>query len=127
MEPSHQKMPRFLTILAIAALVAGCGSRAPAPHRPQPQQQQPQKPPRPQTPADNANRGPRGGVCDAQPAQWAVGKKATEAVVEQARVRAGARMARVLHPNQPTTLELNAERLNVRVDGKGTIVGADCG
>jgi len=129
MKPSNQKMPRFLTILAIAALVAGCGSRAPAPHRPtpKPQQQQPQKPPRPQTPADNANRGPRGGVCDAQPAQWAVGKKATEAVVEQARVRAGARMARVLHPNQPTTLELNAERLNVRVDGKGTIVGADCG
>jgi len=73
------------------------------------------------------NNAPRGGVCNAQPAQWAIGKKATGDILEQTRVRAGARMARVLHPNQATTLELNAERLNVRVDGNGTIVAADCG
>jgi len=119
----------LLTALALAALLAGCGTRAPrkaAPPTAKPAPQQQPHAPITQTPKGH-NNAPRGGVCNAQPAQSAIGKKATGDILEQARVRAGARMARVLHPNQAVTLELNAERLNVRVDGKGTIVAVDCG
>ena len=84
---------------------------------------QPATPPPPQwqTP------GPRGGACDAGPAKSAIGKQSTAAVIEKARVSAGAAMARVLHPNQPTTLEFNHERLNLLVDGAGRITAVRCG
>lgn len=71
--------------------------------------------------------GPRGGVCDAAPAQGAIGKQGTASVIEKARVDSGAAMARVLRPNQPVTLEFNAERLNLVVDGTGRITAARCG
>jgi len=119
----------LITALLLTALLAGCASRAPrtaAPPTIKPAQQQPQSQPHAPT-TKGHNNAPKGGVCNAGPAQAAIGKKATGAVLEQARVRAGARIARVLHPNQAITLELNAERLNVRVDGSGTIVAIDCG
>ena len=71
--------------------------------------------------------GPRGGVCDAAPAQRAIGKQSTASVMEKARVDSGAAMARVLRPNQPVTLEFNHERLNLVVDGTGRITAARCG
>jgi len=88
---------------------SGAGS-APAP-----------QPPQWQTP------GPRGGVCDAGPAQRAIGKQSTASVMEKARVDSGAAMARVLRPNQPVTLEFNHERLNLVVDGAGRITAVRCG
>lgn len=66
-------------------------------------------------------------VCNAQAAQWAVGKTNTEANVARARTEAGAYMVRVLHEGTPTTREFNAERLNLEVDAKGRIVSARCG
>ena len=65
--------------------------------------------------------------CDAQAAQWAVGKTNTEQHVSEARRRAGAYMARVLRPGQITTREFNAERLNLEVDATGRIIAARCG
>ncbi|MEG2046301.1 MAG: I78 family peptidase inhibitor [Comamonas sp.] len=65
--------------------------------------------------------------CDAAAAQWAVGKTNTVQHVEEARRRSGALMARVLRPNQPTTLEFNAERLNLLVDATGRFTAATCG
>ena len=65
--------------------------------------------------------------CDAAAAQWAVGKTNTVQHVEEARRRSGALMARVLRPNQPTTLEFNAERLNLQVDATGRFTAASCG
>lgn len=65
--------------------------------------------------------------CDQARAQWAVGKTNTEHNINEARQRAGAYMARVLRPGQPTTREFNAERLNLEVDATGRIVAARCG
>ena len=65
--------------------------------------------------------------CDANAAQWAVGKTNTERNVSTARERSGAYMVRVLNVGQPTTREFNAERLNLEVDATGRIVSARCG
>lgn len=66
-------------------------------------------------------------ICNAQPAQSFVGRTNTSANLEQARQRAGAGMARVLHPGQVTTKEFNAERLNLEVDATGRILAVRCG
>ncbi|MGD9551300.1 MAG: I78 family peptidase inhibitor [Burkholderiaceae bacterium] len=71
--------------------------------------------------------GPRGGVCNAGPAQAVIGKQGTASVVEQARVLSGAAMARVLRQGQAVTLEFNAERLNLTVDAQGRITAVRCG
>ena len=106
----------FAAVLGVAALLAGCAAprgNAPAPTtQAQPQWQSP---------------GPRGGACNAAPAQGFVGQAGTASVTEKARVASGAAMARVLRPNQPTTLEFNQERLNVVVDAAGRITAVRCG
>lgn len=97
-------------VLPTLAVVAGCASQGPG------------GPARPGTPAAQAPQ-----RCDAAAAQWAVGKTNTVQHVEDARRRSGALMARVLRPNQPTTMEFNAERLNLVVDATGRIITATCG
>ena len=74
-----------------------------------------------------ASTAPVGGECNAQGAQAAVGKNATVKVVEDARVRAGARMARVLRPGQAVTQEFDADRLSLQLDSAGKITAARCG
>ena len=56
-----------------------------------------------------------------------MGKTNTVQHVEEARRRSGALMARVLRPGQATTLEFNAERLNLLVDATGRFTTASCG
>ena len=68
-----------------------------------------------------------GGLCNAQPAQVVLGQSSTASVVESARVRSGARMARILRPGQTITKEFNAQRLSLQVDGNGRIITARCG
>lgn len=99
--------------VATAALLAAC-STTPLPSWPG-SGSQPKPAPRP---VQN---------CHAQNAQWAVGKTNTEHNINEARQRAGAYMARVLRPGQPTTREFNAERLNLEVDATGRIIAARCG
>lgn len=65
--------------------------------------------------------------CNAQAAQFAVGQNSTASVMESARVRAGAQMARILRPGQIITKEFDAQRLNLEVDGSGRIIAARCG
>ena len=65
--------------------------------------------------------------CNAQPAQSAVGQNSTPSVVEAARVRSGAQMARVLWPGQMITKEFNAQRLNLQVDANGRVLAVNCG
>lgn len=95
--------------LSLAALVA-CTSPAPAPSVPSP-----------------GPAGPVAGACNPQGAQFAVGKQASASVVEDARQRSGSYMARVLRPGQAVTMEFNAQRLNLDVDGAGVVVRARCG
>lgn len=70
---------------------------------------------------------PPAAVCNAQPAQFAVGQNSTASVMESARVRAGAQMARILRPGQMITKEFDAQRLNLEVDASGRIVAVRCG
>lgn len=65
--------------------------------------------------------------CNAQPAQFAVGQSSTANVMESARARSGAQMARILRPGQITTKEFNAQRLNLEVDATGRIIAVRCG
>lgn len=107
------KLPRTLAAaLAGAAVLTGCsGYGQPASSSPQPA---------PAAPAPVAE-------CNAQPAQFAVGQNSTAAVMESARVRSGAHMARILRPGQMITKEFNAQRLNLEVDASGRIVAVRCG
>ncbi|HTH08584.1 I78 family peptidase inhibitor [Acidovorax sp.] len=113
------KFPRTLAAgLAGVAILAGCSgygqpaaSPGPAPSTTAPS---------PAAPAPIAE-------CNAQPAQFAVGQNSTAAVMESARVRSGAHMARILRPGQMITKEFNAQRLNLEVDGSGRIVAVRCG
>lgn len=66
-------------------------------------------------------------VCNAQPAQSAVGQNSTASVMESARTKSGAQMARILRPGQMVTKEFDAQRLNLEVDGNGRILAVRCG
>lgn len=77
--------------------------------------------------AGSAPAGPAANVCNAQGAQFAVGKTAGASVVEEARQRSGSYMARVLRPNQAVTMEFNAQRLNLDVNSAGVVTRVRCG
>ncbi|RZJ05487.1 MAG: hypothetical protein EOO54_24875 [Haliea sp.] len=102
-----------LTALALPVLLAACavpsGSNTPG------------------SPAGAPVTATPGGTCNAAPVQSLVGRNPTASVVEDARQRAGARMARVLRPNQAVTMEFNGERLNLTVDAAGKITRVTCG
>ncbi|MCZ8218735.1 MAG: I78 family peptidase inhibitor [Acidovorax sp.] len=101
--------------LGMAALMAGCASHGPAPAAaPSPIQSQAQ------APAPDM-------LCNAQPAQAAVGQSSTASVVESARARSGARMVRILRPGQMVTKEFDTQRLNLEVDANGRILAVRCG
>ena len=71
--------------------------------------------------------GPPASACNAQGAQFAVGKTAGASVVEEARQRSGSYMARVLRPGQMVTMEFNAQRLNLDVNAAGVVTRVRCG
>lgn len=101
--------------LGMAALMAGCASHGPAPSAATvPTQSQAQ------APAPDM-------LCNAQPAQAAVGQSSTASVVESARARSGARMVRILRPGQMVTKEFDTQRLNLEVDANGRILAVRCG
>ena len=65
--------------------------------------------------------------CDADAATSAVGKAGTQDVLEEARVAAGAEVARFLKPGQVVTMEYHHSRLNLHVDENNVVVRAACG
>ena len=66
-------------------------------------------------------------ACDDSQAQWAVGKKVTEAEVEPARKDSGADAVRTLKPTQAVTMEVNANRLTLDLDEAGAVTAIRCG
>lgn len=70
---------------------------------------------------------PGPGNCHAQSAQFAVGYIYTDALEDEVRRRSGARLSRVLRPGQVTTMEFNAERVNIQVDAGNRVVAVRCG
>lgn len=106
---------RITSLLALAALSA-CSSYGPMGSAPGSR-------PGTSTPAQPAPMA----LCNAQPAQFAVGQSSTASVMESARSRSGALMARVLRPGQMVTKEFDAQRLNLEVDATGRILAVRCG
>jgi hypothetical protein len=76
----------------------------------------------PQPPTSTAQ-----GVCDPSAVQAAVGKPATPDTIERVRVDSHSRIVRVLHPGQMVTMEFNAERVDIHVDGNNVILEITCG
>lgn len=142
----------LLIALAATAALAGCGRRdsaddaapaettAPAPEEGSapagtaPGEAAPAEPAAMPAPAEDsagitaepeAGAGP--GACDAEPVQRFVGELYTPELGEEARVAAGARVARALRPGEVVTMEFSADRLSLTLDESGRIARAACG
>jgi len=70
---------------------------------------------------------PTAQACDADAANGAIGKTATTQVIEEARLAAGAAVARTLAPGQVVTMEFRGDRLNLMVDEANVVTGVRCG
>ena len=66
-------------------------------------------------------------TCNAGAVTPYVGQVATPAVVEAARMKAGAGLVRTLKPGQMVTMEYLDGRLNLHVDADNEIIRATCG
>jgi hypothetical protein len=67
------------------------------------------------------------GECSASGLGDLVGRTATPALVNRAKRRAGASVARILRPGQVVTMEYLNGRLNVNVDDKNRVKSFNCG
>lgn len=65
--------------------------------------------------------------CEAKAAEFAIGKKASPELLEQARTRSGAQNARILKPDDMITLEYRSDRLNLNTDTNLVITRVNCG
>ena len=70
---------------------------------------------------------PGSATCNAPKAQFAVGQPASTNLLERARKAAEAASARFLRPNQPITMEYSPSRLNLSLDSRDVVLGANCG
>jgi len=100
------KLASFGTVLA-AVILAGCSTAGPA--------------------KDSMVTETGHSRCEAKAAEFAIGKKASPELLEQARTRAGAQYARILKPNDMITLEYRSERLNLNTDANLVITRVNCG
>jgi hypothetical protein len=66
-------------------------------------------------------------TCNADAAQWAIGRQATTDVVARVRSDSHSRVVRILHPGQMVTMEFSAERVDIRVDAHDAILAVTCG
>jgi hypothetical protein len=65
--------------------------------------------------------------CESKAAEFAIGKKASPELLEQARARSGAQNARILKPNDMVTLEYRSDRLNLNTDANLVVTRVNCG
>ena len=70
---------------------------------------------------------PTHAICDATKAQFAIGSAASDELLEAARVKAEAAVARYLRPNEPVTMEFLASRLNLILNERGIVESTSCG
>ena len=81
----------------------------------------------PPTDATPPAQPPTAQACDADAANGAIGRTATSEVIEEARLAAGAAVARTLAPGQVVTMEFRGDRLNLMVDEANVVTGVRCG
>lgn len=103
-------MIRILLPACAAALLSACVTA------PMPRAGMPAEPP------------PReGGTCNAESARYAIGKAASEDVVDKARVDSGSSLVRVIAPGMAVTMDFRADRLNLDVNNRNAIIAVRCG
>lgn len=95
--------------ISLAATLAGCAAQPP---------DVPEAPPPPVFAP---------GECDDQAVQGAVGQAYNNPLGEELRARARADRVRPLRPGDMVTMEFNARRLTIDVDGSGKIAALRCG
>ncbi|WPB57532.1 I78 family peptidase inhibitor [Xylophilus sp. GOD-11R] len=103
--------PRLLATLLVLPLLHGCGYvriTSVPPFVPDPSLQD-------------------GGTCSEVPARFVLGKTVDERLAEDARVRSGARVVRVLRPGVVHDDEQRDSRLDLETDQQGQIVAVRCG
>jgi hypothetical protein len=113
-------MLAFAATFALAACATPQDDAAPTPAADAPVASAP-------APASTTAAPPTMEACNADAAKDAVGKQATDDVIEQARIAAGAKIARALRPDMMVTMEYRGDRLNLRTDTDGKVVGVSCG
>lgn len=107
-------------LVLAAALLAGCSNTSESSSQPEEGVAG--------SPASSANSSVDGYArCDAAAVQFAVGKPASAALLDQAKAKAGAQTARVLGPNDIVTLEYRSDRLNLNTDDSGKVNRVNCG
>jgi hypothetical protein len=80
----------------------------------------PPQQPRPEPP-------PATGTCVAEQAQFTVGRPASAALLERARVAATASIARFIRPNEAITMEYSGSRLNLYLNERDVVRSVVCG
>ena len=65
--------------------------------------------------------------CDAGLTAWAVGRQATAEIVERVRVGSHSGIVRVIRPGQMITMDIRADRVDIRVDAASVILAVNCG
>lgn len=68
-----------------------------------------------------------GGTCNAEAARYAVGKAASNDVVDKARIDSGSALVRVIGPGMSVTMDYREDRLNIDVNDRNAITGVRCG
>ncbi|TWI53727.1 peptidase inhibitor I78 family protein [Pseudomonas duriflava] len=68
-----------------------------------------------------------GSGCNSDAAQYVVGKTATPELFKQVQERAGARVARLIRPDDAITMDFNSERLTITTNDSLVIQSARCG
>ena len=101
----------LITVLVASGLTVACASRGDAPT----------------APTNDDRNDSVSGSCDATKAQFAIGERASEELLNRARVAAGARTARFIRPNEPITLEFSTARLNLNLNDKDVVQSVTCG
>jgi hypothetical protein len=106
---THRPFLRRVQAAAVLAALAACAEEPPAmPEAPAPPVFAP-------------------GECDAQAAQFAIGRNYDAALAEEVRTRARAERVRAVRPGEFVTMEFDARRLTLQLDAQGRVVAARCG
>jgi hypothetical protein len=107
---------------------AGTSSQRPSPNAPSADQQQADSnDSSPRTPQPPHDPPPSTGTCVAEKSQWAIGQRASAALLERARIDATASVARFIRPNEAVTMEFSPARLNLHLDAHDIVHGVICG
>jgi hypothetical protein len=102
-------------LILTSALLSACSSGIETASSPSAGRGAPQAPP------------PVSATCAADQAQFAVGQRRSDDLLERSRTAARASVARYLRPDQPITMEFLATRLNLNLDGNDVVVSVRCG